>query len=757
MLLRMAASADPYVLASTTLTPEEHLKLVLVTYDPSAHPATAPSSQDSSRSGVDDIDETPPAYTQRLLVIVSNVSGGVEQSCVLVIKPRRKDPNTAALLSAIPILPDLKIEIEPQQGLTASVATPRRHPPTATTLGLSSLSQNLPAIHALLESVVPDLFASDKIHASNATLKLTLSHGQQSAMGITRDAHGLKDFLSVLKDLLKIAQEHGFSSDKTHQWMSTYTDDISTDLHRLHHHHPHHHSQQEQHDAPRLDTRPFSRFSRSALLSNSAPQSAPRPTSPTADDIRISVGTFNINGQWPQDDVTGILGLKKWIRAEEDPDLIVTGFQEFDTSGGAYLYYSPAREEAWTRAIIHALGRRADKYHKVASKQLVGLMILVFVRTSLEESISEVATASVGVGLGGFVANKGAVAARLRIGQRTICFVNSHLSAFEGLQAMERRCWDWNEIYKRLRFRSAQPEMDDASDMPAKGAVGKETDANGSSELAPSKEQATNPFKTVQDAQEEMSTDETAQQNVEHDGTSGKSGDALSNGDRGNGKEAEAAPPCLEAKPKSEGNDTTAAAKSHDKASEGPEDDPTFKASSASRRSSPDDDLQWHNNAEQPIMDHDVVIHFGDLNFRLDLSHSEAHRLIHQRQYDLLQRYDELESLRTSGSLFNDFEEGKITFAPTYKFDKGTDRYDTSEKQRVPAWTDRILWAVTKEWEDGEGGRAASATAEAEGEDEGDREKRRKQGVAQQSYDAVTDLKFSDHRPVRATFLVRIR
>ena len=156
-------------------------------------------------------------------------------------------------------------------------------------------------------------------------------------------------------------------------------------------------------------------------------------------------------------------------------------------------------------------------------------------------------------------------------------------------------------------------------------------------------------------------------------------------------------------------------------------------------------------------MDHDIVFHFGDLNFRLDLSHSEAHRLIRQRQLDTLYRYDQLESLRTSGSLFDDFLEGRTEdFAPTYKFDKGTDRYDTSEKQRVPAWTDRILWCVTKEWEDGDE-QGVSLTAEWSGEkEEKARERQRSQGVMLQAYESVTDLKFSDHRPVRATFIVRI-
>ena len=43
--------------------------------------------------------------------------------------------------------------------------------------------------------------------------------------------------------------------------------------------------------------------------------------------------------------------------------------------------------------------------------------------------------------------------------------------------------------------------------------------------------------------------------------------------------------------------------------------------------------------------------------------------------------------------IFRGFQEGPIRFAPTYKYDLFSDDYDTSEKQRSPAWTDRVLWS----------------------------------------------------------------
>lgn len=37
-------------------------------------------------------------------------------------------------------------------------------------------------------------------------------------------------------------------------------------------------------------------------------------------------------------------------------------------------------------------------------------------------------------------------------------------------------------------------------------------------------------------------------------------------------------------------------------------------------------------------------------------------------------------------------EEGKLCFDPTYKYDIRTNNYDTSAKQRTPAWCDRVIY-----------------------------------------------------------------
>ena len=39
---------------------------------------------------------------------------------------------------------------------------------------------------------------------------------------------------------------------------------------------------------------------------------------------------------------------------------------------------------------------------------------------------------------------------------------------------------------------------------------------------------------------------------------------------------------------------------------------------------------------------------------------------------------------------------GRLEFDPTYKYDFGTDDYDSGPKNRAPAWTDRVLWHGSK-------------------------------------------------------------
>lgn len=106
---------------------------------------------------------------------------------------------------------------------------------------------------------------------------------------------------------------------------------------------------------------------------------------------------------------------------------------------------------------------------------------------------------------------------------------------------------------------------------------------------------------------------------------------------------------------------------------------------------------QTFNSSPTKLMDHDVLVLFGDLNFRLEgkspedvievLSKGKGAELLSLDQL----RLEQIQGEVSPSKLFN-FMEVPIGFPPSYKFRPGSDRYDPGSKGRAPAWCDRILW-----------------------------------------------------------------
>ncbi|KAF9045408.1 DNase I-like protein [Panaeolus papilionaceus] len=278
---------------------------------------------------------------------------------------------------------------------------------------------------------------------------------------------------------------------------------------------------------------------------------------------------------------------------EEDPDMLVLGFQELDLSTEALLYStSTVREDAWCLAIFAALGEKAVKYEKLSSKQLVGMLIVIIVKKSLKDCFKDVAVAMAGAGILGVMGNKGAVAIRVSFvppdsgdklsvlspGPTTITFVNAHLAAFD--EMVDKRNLDFHDISKRLVFE--------------------------------------NTFTPAVDASEE-------------------------------GKEAEDA----------------------------------------------QTPLPWLS-----VYDCDALFWLVcDLNYRVDIPDIEMRRYLRDEEWDnaskfqALARYDQLNKAIKDKKAFDGFQEMSITHMPTYRFSPGLamDKlgYDLKRK---PAWTDRVLY-----------------------------------------------------------------
>ncbi|XP_064616214.1 LOW QUALITY PROTEIN: phosphatidylinositol polyphosphate 5-phosphatase type IV-like [Liolophura sinensis] len=130
----------------------------------------------------------------------------------------------------------------------------------------------------------------------------------------------------------------------------------------------------------------------------------------------------------------------------------------------------------------------------------------------------------------------------------------------------------------------------------------------------------------------------------------------------------------------------------------------------------------------------DAVFWCGDLNFRISRKRDHVEDILEfgtsqvYPNYEKLIASDQLTNCINDGQIFLGFQEGRIGFQPTYKFDINSDKYDTSHKLRIPSYTDRVLFRSKK-----------------------------KNSISCVLYDAVMTIRASDHRPVFGLFETALR
>jgi phosphatidylinositol-bisphosphatase len=99
------------------------------------------------------------------------------------------------------------------------------------------------------------------------------------------------------------------------------------------------------------------------------------------------------------------------------------------------------------------------------------------------------------------------------------------------------------------------------------------------------------------------------------------------------------------------------------------------------------------------MSDHDHIFWLGDLNYRIneemDVVYSKIAGTVgivtcvcilvfqscfgSEQDWDYLLTHDQLNIERAAGRTFKGFQEGQITFAPTYKYQPGTSVYERRE------------------------------------------------------------------------------
>ncbi|XP_051539389.1 synaptojanin-1-like isoform X3 [Myxocyprinus asiaticus] len=282
--------------------------------------------------------------------------------------------------------------------------------------------------------------------------------------------------------------------------------------------------------------------------------------------IRVCVGTWNVNGgkqfrsiafrnhtlnDWLLD-APKKAGHPEFQDSKSNPvDIFAIGFEEMvELNAGNIVSASTTNQKLWAAELQKNISRD-QRYVLLASEQLVGVCLFVFIRPQHAPFIRDVAVDTVKTGMGGATGNKGGVAIRMLFHTTSICFVCSHFAA--GQSQVKERNDDYNEIARKLSF----------------------------------------PMGRL-------------------------------------------------------------------------------------------------------LYSHDYVFWCGDFNYRINLPNEEVKELVRQQNWDALIAGDQLVEQKNAGQIFKGFIEGKLDFAPTYKYDLFSEDYDTSEKCRTPAWTDRVLWKRRK-------------------------------------------------------------
>jgi len=166
-------------------------------------------------------------------------------------------------------------------------------------------------------------------------------------------------------------------------------------------------------------------------------------------ELSVFVGSWNVAGkEFPEN-----FSVIQWLFPLENmqlPDLYVIGFQEICNLNAKNIMISSNTHRVDNlKSILTYNLNQLGKYALVKSLDLVGLLVLVFIKEELCEYIKNIETASLRTGLYGTLGNKGSCLIRFDFDEASFVFCCSHLKAGSSHSNANSRTSEISEILNK--------------------------------------------------------------------------------------------------------------------------------------------------------------------------------------------------------------------------------------------------------------------------------------------------------------------
>ncbi|KAF8412822.1 hypothetical protein HHK36_000793 [Tetracentron sinense] len=168
----------------------------------------------------------------------------------------------------------------------------------------------------------------------------------------------------------------------------------------------------------------------------------------TAQELALNGGLKRVHHS------SGNLGMF-WVEQHDRSEVLDTVSDVSDTlSNEEEDSYLDTEEQQYENGVGIDSVKAHSRYVRIVGKQMVGIYVSVWVRRRLRRHINNLKVSPVGVGLMGYMGNKGSVSVSMSLFQTWVCFVCSHLSSGQKEGDEQRRNSDVYEIFRRTRFSS---------------------------------------------------------------------------------------------------------------------------------------------------------------------------------------------------------------------------------------------------------------------------------------------------------------